>query len=125
MAASRKRVLIVDDSKTTTEIIKVYLMGKGYDFSVASNGAEALAAMSRSMPDLVISDVNMPEMTGIELCQRVKRMAGGRDLPFVIITSKPDPETQRAALAAGADGCLTKPVQADKLAYLVSSLLDD
>src|SRR5512139_232988 len=99
MASSRKRVLIVDDSKTTTEIIQVYLMGAGYDFSIATNGAEALETVVRTKPDLVISDVTMPEMNGIELCQRVKRLAHGKNLPFVIMTSKSDSETRKAALA--------------------------
>ena len=116
----RKRVLIVDDSKTTVEVLKVYLMGQDFDFRVARTGDEALKLLGTWPADLVISDVNMPGMDGITLCSELKK---SNPVPVIIVTSRLSGETRRAAMLAGADGILPKPLEPHKLAYMANALL--
>ncbi len=117
------RILIVDDSRTTLEVVKVHLMSQDYEFDTAADGAQALVRAEHWAPDLVISDLAMPGISGLELCKKLKQVPGRRRVPFVLVTSKKDDATRRAAFAAGVDGFLTKPIDSGRLQLLVSELL--
>jgi len=117
---TRKKLLIVDDSPTTLQVLQVYLMGQDFAFKVAHNAQDAIAQFKRWNADLVITDVNMPGATGIELCTKLKALAG---VPVIVVTAKLTPDTRAAALEAGADGVLQKPLDADKLRYMTNVLL--
>lgn len=117
------RILIVDDSRTTIEVVKVHLMSQDFEFDTAADGAQALAAVHRAPPALVISDLAMPGMTGLELCKKLREIPSMRRTPFVIVTAKKDDATRRSAFAAGVDGFLTKPIESSRLQFLVSELL--
>lgn len=117
---SPSTILIVDDSKTTLATTRVHLMGGEYDFVEAPNGEQALKLANRMRPDLVISDVHMPGISGIQLCEALKRL---RPLPVVLITSKLTEQVQTDAIRAGADAILRKPVNPDQLQSIVKTLL--
>lgn len=123
-SAVGSRILIVDDSRTTIEVVKVHLMSQGFVFDTAADGPQALAAVQRAHPDLVISDLAMPGMTGLELCKKLREIPALRRTPFVIVTAKKDDATRRSAFAAGVDGFLTKPIESSRLQFLVSELLN-
>ncbi len=117
---TRKKVLIVDDSKTTIEILKVYLMGNDFDFRVSTSGPGAIEVLRTWPADLVISDIKMPGMDGITLCAQLKVLYRSR---VIIMSSSLSDETRKKALRAGADGILSKPLEPAKLAYMATSLL--
>jgi DNA-binding response OmpR family regulator len=117
---SRKRVLIVDDSKTMVEVLKVYLMGNDFEFRVAATGEEAVELMQGWLPHLVVSDVKMPGMDGITLCSQIKSSCAAR---VIIVSSTLDDQTRVRALGAGADGVLKKPLDPTRLAYMANALL--
>jgi two-component system cell cycle response regulator len=119
----RTRILIVDDSRTTIEVVKVHLMAHDYEFVTAPDGATALEIAQRSPPDVVISDLAMPGMSGLDLCKQIRVVLGNRRHPFILVTAKKDDATRRAAFAAGVDGFLTKPIDPTRLQALVSELL--
>jgi CheY-like chemotaxis protein len=118
------RILIVDDSRTTLEVVKIHLMSRGYEFIVASDGAKAFELMHRTPPDLVISDLAMPGVSGVDLCKKIRTSPTYRGLPFVIVTANKDDKARREAFAAGVDGFMRKPIEASRLQFLVSELLN-
>jgi sigma-B regulation protein RsbU (phosphoserine phosphatase) len=120
--SAQRRVLLVDDSKTSLEVIKVYLMGQNYRFDTASDGQLALECAHRNKPDIIISDLAMPEIGGIELCRRFRAIRAFQTVPFVVVTATKDVAVRREAFAAGVDGFLTKPVNGDQLRALLVAL---
>jgi two-component system chemotaxis response regulator CheY len=107
-------ILIVDDSKAMRSIVMRAVKAAGFDgseFREASNGSEALASIRRTAPDLVLSDWNMPEMSGIDLLKALR--AEGNAVRLGFLTSESDPAMRQAALEAGALFVLTKPFTAD------------
>lgn len=98
-------------------------MSQDYEFETAADGAQALAIAQRWTPNLVISDLAMPGITGLDLCKKMRDIPSLRRTPFVIVTAKKDDATRRAAFAAGIDGFLTKPIESSRLQMLVRDLL--
>jgi len=104
----RLRVLIADDSITTRTLEKHILETAGYEVHVAVDGQEAWERLRELQPDVVISDVEMPRMTGLELAARIKGDEQTRRIPVVLLTSLGKPQQQEAGLKAGADAYLVK-----------------
>lgn len=119
------RVLIVDDAPTIPALIQVLLMGMGCEFRVAVNGRSALTTAQEFQPDLVISDVEMPELDGYGLCEALRAEPSLRGTSVLMLTGLHDEEARRRGLRAGADGFLTKPVSAPALREAVSRILKD
>lgn len=117
------KILIVDDVATNRIVLKVKLSGARYDTVQAASGAEALRLLLSEMPDLVLLDVQLPDMNGIEICQRIKSDPLTRGVPVVMITAFPDTATRLAALRAGADDFLVKPFDELVLLARLRSLL--
>src|SRR6266851_1547455 len=120
---SPPRILIVDDNETNRDILVTRLATHGYDLSQAADGEEALAAAKQQLPDLILLDVMMPKLDGVEVCRRLK---GDPDLPFmpiILVTAKADSKDVVAGLDAGADEYLTKPVDQLALVARVKSML--
>ncbi len=107
-AQRRLRVLVVDDSITTRTLEKNILETAGFEVHVAIDGVEAWGMLLETEFDLVISDVEMPKMNGLELTARMKESAQHRDIPLVLLTSLSKPEQREAGLRAGADAYLVK-----------------
>jgi two-component system sensor histidine kinase and response regulator WspE len=107
-ATKRKRVLVVDDSLTVRELERKLLANAGYDVEVAANGMDGWNSIRTSHFDLVVTDVDMPRMDGIELVGLVKRDSHLKTLPVVIVSYKDREEDRRRGLDAGADYFLSK-----------------
>lgn len=101
-------ILVVDDSLTTRTLEKNILEAAGYRVRTATDGEEALRALLEQPVDVIVSDVEMPNMTGFELAQRVKNDARWREIPFVLVTSLDSPTDRERGLRAGADAYLVK-----------------
>ena len=102
------RVLVVDDSITTRTLEKNILSAAGFDVMLAIDGLEALRAIRANMPDVIVSDVDMPGLDGIGLTKQLRSDDATRDLPIILVTSLDAPEQRDAGLVAGADAYLTK-----------------
>jgi CheY-like chemotaxis protein len=110
-----KRILLVDDSRVTRELIKVYLIAKDVELQEAPDGAEALRMIRTNPPDLVLADLRMPRLDGYGLCQALQADPKLRRLPVLILTSNRDAEAERKLRAAGARQVLQKPIQPQPL----------
>ena len=117
------RILVVDDNETNRDIIVTRLERHGYKTLQAADGEEALAAVKQHCPDLVLLDVMMPQLDGIETCRRLKCDATFPFLPIILVTAKMDSKDIVAGLDAGADEYLTKPVDQAALVARVRSVL--
>ena len=110
-------ILIVEDSITQAEKLRYLLEKNLYSVTTAENGRHALEILEQYDPTIIISDVNMPEMDGYELCRRIKKQVRKQDIPVILLTSFTDPEDVIEGLECGADNFITKPYVED---YLLS-----
>lgn len=108
-------ILIVEDSPTQRLRLQHVLEKHGHHVTAASDGREALAALAATPPDMVITDINMPEMDGYELCQRIKDTPGLKDIPVILLTSLSDPGDILKGLECGADNFIVKPYEEEFL----------
>ena len=117
------KILIVDDVATNRIVLKVKLSGARYETVQASTGEEALRLIAQEAPDLVLLDVHLPDMNGIDICRKLKSEFATAHLPVIVITASPDRETRLAALQAGADEFFVKPFDELVLLARLRSLL--
>ena len=117
------RVLVVDDIPANVTILEAKLRAQYFDVSTAQSGAEALEAIRRESPDIVLLDVMMPGMDGCEVCRRIKDDPASLHIPVVMVTVLDEPGARVQALQAGADDFLTKPVDDVALFARVRSLV--
>ena len=103
------KILIVDDVRMSVEIGKAFLEDTGCELISASNGREGLEMAKRERPDLVITDLHMPEMSGAELCRAIKDDPSMNTLPVIILTSDSNPENMAPCHDAGCDAIVKKP----------------
>jgi adenylate cyclase len=117
------RILVVDDNPANVDILRARLAAHGYEIITAADGEEALVAVREQQPDLILLDVMMPKLDGIEVCRRVRADATLPFIPIVLVTAKTDPKDVVQALEAGGDEYLTKPVDQASLVARVKSML--
>ena len=110
--ADKKRILVVDDEPQITRVLRTALTGSGYEVRTADDGHSGLRLAREWQPDLVITDVSMPNMNGIELCRQLRAESA---LPIIVLSVKGEEKTKVEALDAGADDYVTKPVGMDEL----------
>jgi CheY-like chemotaxis protein len=111
---TRKRVLVVDDSGTVREVERRMLARRGYEVDVAADGVEAWAALEAARYDLVVTDIDMPRMSGLELTSRIKADARTTTIPVVIVTNRAGDIDRAQGLAAGATRYLAKGSYGDE-----------
>ena len=116
-------ILIVDDDPASVDIFQARLSAQGFQVSTAASGEEALRITGESPPDLILLDIVMPGLDGMEVCRRLKADARLPFIPVVMVTAKADPADIVAGLDAGGDEYLTKPVEASALVARVRSML--
>jgi putative two-component system response regulator len=118
-----RRILVVDDDPTVGAALDYILKNEGYDVARARDGRGALAVVAARPPDLILLDLNMPQMGGFEVCRRVKADPATSLLPIVILTGESEGEARLQAWEAGADDFLTKPFQVVDVLARCRSLL--
>ena len=120
---SPAKILVVDDTPRNVKLLADLLAVKGYGVVTAASGCEALAQLAAAQPDLVLLDVVMPEMSGYEVCQKIRATEGTAMLPVIMVTALDPAEERVKGIEAGADDFLTKPINQAELLARVKSLL--
>ena len=116
----KSRILIVDDEAQLTRVLRTGLKTRGYDVRVAADGVGALETFGDWSPDLVVTDLSMPNMDGLELCSRLRAFS---QVPIIVLSAKGEEKIKVEALDAGADDYVTKPFGMDELLARVRVLL--
>jgi DNA-binding NarL/FixJ family response regulator len=118
------KVLCIEDDRETAALIAEELVDRGYDVAVAHDGREGLAAILRIMPDLVLSDISMPAMSGFELLESLIALAPRFSrMPFVFLTALTDRDNELKGRQLGADDYVTKPIDFELLATIITARL--
>ena len=119
----KAKIFIVEDSPTQLEQLKIILEEAGFDYDFAVNGKEALEKIMVTKPDLVITDIVMPEMNGYDLCKTIKSNPETKNIPVMLLTTLSDPADVIKGLEAGADNFMTKPYNPDTLISRINFIL--
>jgi CheY-like chemotaxis protein len=117
------KILVVDDDKTTRKLLSLYLKAKGYEIVTAENGLDALEKLGVENINLVVSDMNMPYMDGIELTKNIRADENLKGLPVIMVTTEADEEEKKKAQEAGVDDYLVKPANAEQISDSVKKIL--
>lgn len=123
MKKKHTRILLVDDEPDILEILEYNLTAEGYQVEKAINGIEALEKAATWKPHLVLLDVMMPEMDGIETCEQLRKRATSSNLAIVFLTARSEDYSQVAGLEAGADDYITKPIKPKVLVSKIKAIL--
>jgi len=119
------KILVVDDCATTRKLLTLYLKSKGYTVVTAENGLDAIEKVGTEAVNLVLSDLNMPYMDGIELVKNLRGNPETAELPVVMCTTEADPEEKERAFGAGANGYIVKPVTADMVSQSIKDIMKE
>lgn len=117
------KILAVDDDTNLLKLLGHILRTAGFDVTEATNGQQALAAVARDVPDLVLIDVMMPVMDGYEVCRRLRSNSRTKHVPIILLTAKVQTEDKISGLEAGADDYVTKPATPSELVARIKALL--
>jgi DNA-binding response OmpR family regulator len=124
MADARKKILCIEDDHETGALIGEELVERGYEVALARDGREGFAAILKDTPDLVLSDISMPVMSGFELLDRLTAVAPRfGDVPFVFLTALTDRDNELKGRQLGADDYVTKPIDFDVLEAIIRARL--
>ena len=118
-----KRILVVDDEAKLLRAVAVDLRAEGYDVATARNGAEALALVAQSLPDLIVSDIRMPGMDGYQLARRLRENARTAIIPVIFLTAKDTSADRIEGFRSGVDAYITKPFEPDELLVVIAGIL--
>jgi DNA-binding response OmpR family regulator len=116
-------ILIVDDEWTNRELLDAYLKIGGYRVGQANSGEKALDMVAQEVPALMILDICLSGISGLEVCRRLKDSPATRAIPILMVTALESPEDQRQAADAGADGFIVKPFEMETLLARIRSML--
>jgi len=119
-AGEKANILVVDDEAQIARVLKTTLSSRGYAIRTASDGDDALQVMKSWTPDLVITDLRMPNMNGVELCRHLRAKSA---IPIIVLSVRNEERTKVEALDAGADDYVTKPFSVDELLARVRAAL--
>ncbi|MCP5361817.1 MAG: response regulator [Hyphomicrobiales bacterium] len=117
-----KRAITVDDSKTMRDMVSFTLKGAGFEVLEAEDGKHALEVLGQGSVDLVVTDLNMPNMNGIELIRALRAKPNFQATPILMLTTEADGAKKDEGRAAGATGWIVKPFQPDKLIAVVNKV---
>ncbi len=111
----RKIILTVDDSRTMRDMLRLALVDAGFDVVQAEDGVHGLEVLEGSVPDVIITDINMPRLDGFGFIEGVRKDARHRGVPILVLTTESDPQKKDRARQAGATGWIVKPFNPTKL----------
>lgn len=120
-----KCILIVDDSQTVRQVLQLALGDAGYEVIEAEDGFDALRKISGVRVDMLITDLNMPNMDGLELIKKVREDSQHRFTPIVMLTTESSEEKKKAGREAGASGWIVKPFKPEQLLKVVKMVLGE
>jgi DNA-binding response OmpR family regulator len=120
MAPQTQSVLVVEDEASIASFVALYLKNAGYEVRTAANGTEALAAVGASTPSLIVLDLMLPDIDGIEICRRIRQSS---DVPILMLTARDEDVDKIIGLEVGADDYMTKPFNPRELVARVKSIL--
>jgi DNA-binding response OmpR family regulator len=124
MAEARKKILCIEDDRETVALIVEELIERGFEVTIAHDGRSGLAAILKNMPDLVLSDISMPVMSGFELLERLTALEPRfARMPFVFLTALTDRDNELKGRQLGADDYVTKPIDFDMLTTIINARL--
>jgi DNA-binding response OmpR family regulator len=121
--APRKKILLVDDSSTVLLFEKMILSKEPYDLLVAKDGQEGLEKALAERPALILMDVMMPRMDGVEACRQIRARSEIAATPVILVTTRGEPESVASGKAAGCSDYVTKPINPAELLSKVKSLI--
>lgn len=124
LAQKKKKILIAEDEEHIRRLIKAILLHEGYDLIEAKDGKEVLEKVSNEMPSLIILDLMMPKIDGVEVCRQLKKNALTRKIPIIMLTAKREMADKIVGIRVGADDYLTKPFEPRELRVRVRTFLD-
>jgi two-component system alkaline phosphatase synthesis response regulator PhoP len=119
------KILIVDDEPDIVEILSYNLTKENYEISKACNGYEAVSSAIKNHPDLIIMDIRMPGMNGIEACRLIKQNQKMKNIRVLFLTADNDEYTSLSAVEAGGDHFVTKPIRPSILMGMIHQLIKD
>lgn len=119
-----KRIMLVDDTETVLMFEKMMLNGTGYVIHTARDGQEAIENVKAISPDLILLDIMMPRLNGIDTCRHLKGDPDTRDIPIVMVTTKGEPDMVEKAFQAGCNDYITKPLEKMELLTKIGIYLD-
>ena len=117
------KIMIVDDCNTTRKLLGHYLRSRGYSVVFAENGLDALEKLAINDVNLVMTDLNMPYMDGIELISTIRSDSELSDIPILMVTTESDDKEREKAIISGANGYMIKPVTGDAIAKNIKSIV--
>lgn len=123
-ADKKKKILIVDDEDSLRVLLKRHLELQGYEVKDAVSGIDALSILEKEEPDIIVSDVMMPEMDGLEFCQHLRASNLGQLVPFIFLSSKGELEDRIVGLSMGADDYINKPFEMRELVAKIEAQLE-
>ncbi len=118
-----ERILLVDDEAVNRELLEAILVQEGLEVELAADGATALAQATAHPPDLILLDILMPGMSGLEVCQQLKQAPVTGQVPIIMVTAVGQVATKEASLTSGADDFVTKPIRPEDLRARVGAML--
>ncbi len=124
-SAQASTILVVDDFNDNLVLISLWLQGQGYRVLTAENGAKAIEVAALAHPDLILMDIHMPELDGFGATRRIRQHVGLENVPIIALTAFSTEGFQKAAIDAGIDGYLNKPIDFEKLGGLIRRLLNE
>jgi len=117
------KVLVVDDEPDVVEILSYNLKKENYQVFKAYNGLECIESAIKNRPDLIIMDIRMPEMTGIDTCRLIRQNDSLKDIPVLFLTADSDEYTSMSAMEAGGSHFITKPIRPAILIGMIKELI--
>ncbi len=121
MTTETTRILVVDDEDSLVDLLSSALRFAGYDVTAEQSGFDTLRAVKRETPDLIVLDVNLPDLDGFEVCRRIRR--DGLDVPVIFLTARDEPDDLRTGFRYGGDDYLTKPFSIEELGLRIEAVL--
>jgi CheY-like chemotaxis protein len=121
--ARAANILVVDDDASTRTLLELILSSGGHEITLLNDGREALAYLKINTPNLIVIDVNMPVLDGIEVCSRIKKLPRFKKIPVIVLTSMNDAQTRTRAFDAGASEIVYKPLTGKNFLQTIQGFL--